>query len=285
MKLKIHKAFAGLSAGLALSAFTLIPLSANAETYIAGVEADYSPWAYVDKGEFKGIAIDATRAIAKARGFEVEFKDLPFPSLIPALSTGKIDILVTGLTVTEKRAKVIDFTIPWWETNDVILVPEDSDKNIFTAVCCGAKVGVQGGSSQQSWMEQNVVDSGKVDVELVTYESYETAVSDMLAGRLDAVDLDDTTAQTWISKGRPIKDVGKIYIRAPMALAVKKGEEELLGDLNQGIMEIYDSGEWTKIVHEYLPGVTIPTIPSTMPKYVGTYDKPIAGLPDLGNAK
>src|SRR3546814_6722132 len=51
------------------------------------------------------------RAIAKAEGFKVEFKDLPFPSLIPALSTGKIDILVTGLTVTEKRSKVIDFTI------------------------------------------------------------------------------------------------------------------------------------------------------------------------------
>src|SRR3546814_12572953 len=73
-------------------------------------------------------------------------------------------------------------------------------------------------------MEENVVKPGKVDVKLATYDSYETAVSDMLAGRLNAVDLDDTTAQTWISKGRPIKSVGKIFLRAPMAPAVKTGD-------------------------------------------------------------
>lgn len=273
------------SVGLAVSMAALMPLSSGAaETYTAGVEASYSPWAYVEKGEFKGIAIDAMRAIAKAEGFEVKFKDLPFPSLIPALSTGKIDILVTGLTVTEKRSKVIDFTIPWWETNDVILVPKDSDLNIFTAVCCGAKIGVQGGSSQQAWMEQNVVKPGKIDIELATYDSYETAVSDMLAGRLTAVDLDDTTAQTWISKGRPIKGAGKIFIRAPMALAVKKDDSRpILAQINKGIMAISKSGEWADIVHKYLPGVTIPPIPSTMPSYVDTYNKPVAGLPKLGN--
>lgn len=271
--------------GLAVAAAALIPITSGAtETYTAGVEASYSPWAYVQKGEYKGIAIDAMRAIAKAEGFKVEFKDLPFPSLIPALSTGKIDILVTGLTVTKKRSKVIDFTIPWWETNDVILVPKKSDLNIFTAVCCGNKIGVQGGSSQQAWMEENVVKPGKVDVKLATYDSYETAVSDMLAGRLAAVDLDTTTAQTWISQGRPIKSVGKIFIRAPMALAVKKNDSRpILAQLNKGIMAIAKSGQWADIVHKYLPGVTIPPIPSTMPTYVDTYNKPVAGLPKLGN--
>lgn len=285
MKHSIYTFVRRTSIGLAVSVASLMPLSSGAaETYTAGVEASYSPWAYVEKGEYKGIAIDAMRAIAKAEGFNVKFKDLPFPSLIPALSTGKIDILVTGLTVTEKRSKVIDFTIPWWETNDVVLVPKKSDLNIFTAVCCGAKIGVQGGSSQQSWMEKNVVKPGKVDVTLATYDSYETAVSDMLAGRLTAVDLDDTTAQTWIAKGRPIKSVGKIFIRAPMALAVKKHDSRpILEQLNKGIMAISKSGEWKDIVHKYLPGVTIPAIPSTMPTYVDTYNKPVAGLPDLGN--
>src|SRR3546814_4521765 len=88
----------------------------------------------------------------------------------------------------------------------------------------------------------------------------------MLAGRLTAVDLDDTTAQTWTSKGRPIKSVGKIFIRAPMALAVKKGDSRpILAQLNKGIMAISKSGEWKDIVHKYLPGVTIPAVPSTMP--------------------
>ncbi len=121
-------------------------------------------------------------AIAEEAGIEIEFQDMPFPSLIPALAAEKIDVLATGLTVTEERSENIDFTIPWWETNDVVLVPEDSDLNVFTAVCCGARVGVQGGSSQQAWMEENVVNSGDIDVELAKYDNYVTAVDDMAIG-------------------------------------------------------------------------------------------------------
>lgn len=254
------------------------------ETYTVGVEASFPPWAYVESGEFKGIAIDAMEAIADESGFEIEFQDMPFPSLIPALAAEKIDILATGLTVTEERSQNIDFTIPWWETNDVVLVPEDSDKSVFTAVCCGARVGVQGGSSQQAWMEENVINASDIDVELAKYDNYVTAVDDMAIGRISSVIVDDTSAQEYINAGRPVKMAGKIYIRAPLALAVSKGDpQEILGDLNQGILAIYESGVWGDIIETYIPGVTPPAIPGHMPDFVDTYQKPVAGLPELGN--
>ncbi|MDW7745933.1 MULTISPECIES: ABC transporter substrate-binding protein [Halomonas] len=254
------------------------------DPYTVGVEASFPPWAYVEGGEFKGIAIDAMEAIAEEVGIEIEFQDMPFPSLIPALAAEKIDILATGLTVTEERSENIDFTIPWWETNDVVLVPEDSDLNVFTAVCCGARVGVQGGSSQQAWMEENVVNSSDIDVELAKYDNYVTAVDDMAIGRISSVIVDDTSAQEYINSGKPVKMAGKIYIRAPLALAVSKDDpQEILGDLNQGILAIYESGEWGEIVDEYIPGVTVPAIPGHMPDFVDTYQKPVAGLPELGN--
>lgn len=270
-----------LLAGMALAA-SAAGMAAE-KTYVAGVEASFPPWAYVEGGEYKGIAIDAMRAIADDQGFKVEFKDLPFPSLIPALSAGKIDILVTGLTVTKERAQVIDFTIPWWETNNVVLVPEDSDLNVFTAVCCGATVGVQGGSSQQDWMERNVVDAG-MDTDLATYDSYTLAIEDMLIGRIDSVTTDYTSAQKFIEQGRPIKIVGKVMIHAPMALAVTKGDpKQILAKINKGILAISDSGQWAKIVHNYIPGIDLPPVPAYMPKFVDTYNKPVAGLPKLGN--
>lgn len=273
-----------ISAGLI---FTLgmfgTTLSQAADPYTVGVEASFPPWAYVEGGEYKGIAIDAMEKVAENQGIEIEFKDLPFPSLIPALSANKIDILATGLTVTEERSKVIDFTIPWWETNDVIVVPEDSDLNVFTAVCCGAKIGVQGGSSQKAWMEANVT-SNDINVELKSYDSYVTAISDMLNGRISAVDVDDTSAQEYINEGRPVKIAGKIFIRAPLALAVGKGDPQgLLPKLNQGILDLSESGEWATIVHNYIPGVTVPSVPGNMPDFVDTYKKPVAGLPELGN--
>ncbi|QEM82562.1 transporter substrate-binding domain-containing protein [Halomonas binhaiensis] len=253
------------------------------DPYTVGVEASFPPWAYVESGEFKGIAIDAMKAIADEMGIEIQFQDMPFPSLIPALSAEKIDILATGLTVTEERSKAIDFTIPWWETNDVVLVPEDSDLNVFTAVCCGARIGVQGGSSQQAWMEDNVVDSD-IDVELAKYDSYVTAVDDMAIGRISSVIVDDTSAQEYINAGKPIEIAGKIYIRAPLALAVSKGDpQDILASLNQGIMAIYESGKWQEIIGHYIPGITPPAIPGNMPDFVDTYAKPVAGLPELGN--
>ncbi|WP_163648450.1 transporter substrate-binding domain-containing protein [Modicisalibacter sp. 'Wilcox'] len=273
-----------LTAGLILSLGTLGAASSQAaDTYTVGVEASFPPWAYVEGGEYKGIAIDAMEKIAEDQGLDIEFKDLPFPSLIPALSAEKIDILATGLTVTEQRAKVIDFTVPWWETNDVIVVPKDSDLNVFTAVCCGATVGVQGGSSQKAWMEDNVTNSD-IDVNLKSYDSYVTAITDMLNGRISAVDVDDTSAQEYINEGRPVKIAGKIFIRAPLALAVSKGDPQgLLAKLNQGIVNLAKSGEWATIVHNYIPGVTVPSVPGNMPEYVDTYRKPVAGLPELGN--
>src|SRR5699024_5562318 len=140
--------------------------------------------------------------------------------------------------------------------------PEDSDLNIFTAVCCGATVGVQGGSSQQDWMERNVVDAG-VDTDLATYDSYTLAIEDMLIGRIDSVTTDYTSAQKYIKQGRPIKIVGKVMIHAPMALAVTKDDpKQILAKINKGIMGIADSGQWKKIVHNYIPGINLPAVPA-----------------------
>lgn len=252
--------------------------SAAAEKLVAGVEASFPPWAYVEDGEYKGIAIDAMREIAKDQDMDVEFKDLPWPSLIPALAKGRIDLLVTGLNVTEERAEVLDFSIPWWENDDEVLVPEDSDKNVVTAMCCGATVGAQNGATQFQWLEDNLGANDAVDVTLRGYEDYVTAVEDMLAGRLDAVVTSTDTAEDFIAKGRPIKIVGTIQQNQPQALAVQKGDpNEILGKLNQGIMNIYKNGTWGEIIAEYAPQSTVRSIPTAMPDFVDSYKKPIPG--------
>lgn len=265
---------------LALGFVAMAPQVSQAqETYTAGVEASFPPWAYVEDGEFKGIAIDAMRAIAEDQDIDVEFTDLPWPSLIPALASGRIDLLVTGLNVTEERNEVLDFSIPWWENNDEVLVPEDSDKNVVTALCCGATVGAQGGATQFQWLEENLGDNEAVDLTIRAYEDYIVAVEDMAAGRLDSVVTSTDTAEEFIANDRPIKIVGTIHQNQPQALAVQKGDpNELLAKLNRGIMNIYESGQWVEIVREYSPQSTIRNIPTSMPDYVDAYQEPIPGL-------
>ncbi|MDZ7842131.1 MAG: ABC transporter substrate-binding protein [Gammaproteobacteria bacterium] len=269
-------------AGAAVAAASLLMSpGAAAEKLVAGVEASFPPWAYVEDGEYKGIAIDAMREIARDQDIDVEFQDLPWPSLIPALSKGRIDLLVTGLNVTEERAEVLDFSIPWWENDDEVMVPTDSDKNVVTAMCCGATVGAQSGATQFKWLEDNLGANDDVDVTLRGYEDYVTAVEDMLAGRLDAVVTSTDTAEDFIAKGRPIKIIGTIQQNQPQALAVQKGDpHELLAKLNRGIMNIYRNGTWGEIIAEYAPQSTVRSIPTAMPDYVDSYQEPIPGYSD-----
>jgi polar amino acid transport system substrate-binding protein len=264
---------------LFVSATVALAQSGKGETYVAGIEAAFPPWAFVEDGEYKGIAVDAMRAIAKNQGIEVEFRDLPWPSLIPALSRNRIDILVTGLNVTAKRDQVIDFSIPWWENDDEILVAQNSDLNAITAMCCGARIGVQGGSTQHTWVEENLVANRKVDAQVKPYQDYVTAVEDMLNGRLDAVLVSTDTAEEFIANGRPVRIAGTIQQGQPQALAVPQGDPDgLLPLINRGILEIYRSGEWAEIVNRYSPQSTIRPIPTTMPESIETYQEPIPGL-------
>jgi len=269
---------ATIAAAVLAAAGMLMSTGAAAEKLVAGVEASFPPWAYVEDGEYKGIAIDAMREIAKDQNMDVEFKDLPWPSLIPALSKGRIDLLVTGLNVTPERAEVLDFSIPWWENDDEVLVPEDSDKNVVTALCCGATVGAQSGATQFKWLEENLGANEDVGVTLRGYEDYVTAVEDMLAGRLDAVVTSTDTAEDFIAKGRPIKIVGTIQQNQPQALAVQEGDPNgILGKLNKGIMNIYKNGTWGEIIAEYAPQSTVRSIPTAMPDFVDSYEEPIPG--------
>lgn len=255
-------------------------MSPAADTYSAGIEAAFPPWAYAKKGEYKGITVEAVKEIAKLEGFEVNFKDLPWPSLIPALKAKKIDILVTGLSVTCERDKIIDYTIPFFELKDVVVVKKDSDLNLATALSSGAKIGVQGGSSQFSWVEKNLKNKKNLDVTVSTYEDFVMAIEDLGTGRLDSVIVDQLSAMEYLAKGRDIKIVGTIENPRSVAIAVPEGDpNKLLPILNRGFVKLSESGKWAEILRNFLPkGTNVPPIPTFMPDCVDTYKKPIPGL-------
>lgn len=272
------KKFGILLATLATFAFSPLAL---AKTYIAGIEPSFPPWASVQNGQYVGIAPDAVRAIAKEEGFKVKFTSMSFPSLIPALKAGKINILVTGLTVTPKRAQQIDFTIPWWETKLDVLVKKDSSSNIVTALCCGANVGAQTGSTEYQWLKDNLVKQ-HTHVNVHAYAQDTTALQDLKIGRLQATVVDANTGRKFVENNpKAVRLAGQINPYPPQsyALAVQKGDPDgLLPKLNKGIMKLYKSGEWAKIVHKYIPGVAIVKVPAYMSNKVPSYHKPIPGM-------
>ncbi len=251
--------------------------------YVAGVEATFPPWAWVEGGEFKGISVDAIREIAASEDINIEFQEMPWPSLIPALTEGKIDLVVTAVSVTEERAGVLDYTIPWWEINRVVLVQKDSALNGVTSLCCGVTVGGQGGSTDFEWVKQELAPNPGLELGLREFEDPVMAVEDLKVGRIDSVVIDSDTGTKLAAEHPEVRIAAQFFTNPPepYAIPVLKGDPlQLLPKLNHGIMELYASGKWAEIVHKYIPGATILPVPAYMPDYVGSYQSPIPGLED-----
>ncbi|MFN6991886.1 MAG: transporter substrate-binding domain-containing protein, partial [Fervidobacterium sp.] len=117
---------------------------------LVGTEPTFPPFEFVDeKNQVVGFDIDIANELAKRLGVKVEIVNLPFDSLIPALQQGKVDIIIAGMTITEERAKVVDFSKPYFEANQAIVVRKDGKfepKKIEELVAIGGtQVMLQGG--------------------------------------------------------------------------------------------------------------------------------------------
>jgi len=217
----------------------VIFVQAETKTYVVGTCADFPPFEWTDSnGNYVGLDMDLMRVIAIKEGFEVEFQDIGFDSLIPALQAGKIDIIAAAINSTSERAKKVDFTDPYWRADQPIMVKDDSDLNIITALSQDHKVGVQRGTTQANFI-QGLIDKG-VKVKLEPYETNDSAVMDLVNGRIDAFMCDAPPAEVF-TKNNPIKIVGVVNFgeEGNFAFVVQKGDpKKLLLLLNKGLKEI-----------------------------------------------
>ncbi len=214
---------------------------------VVGTDADYAPMESIDKnGEIVGIDIDIVHAIADAIGVEVEFKNTGWDPLFPAVNSGEVDFAVSSITITDEREENFDFTDPYYVANQIILVPEDSAITSF-ADLEDKKVSAQINTTGHIVVKELL---GKTSKNIVATESMPLAVSEMLNGNADASVGDNSTVNEYIKNNPNVKvktieddDFEKEYY----GLMVKKGNEELLDLLNDGIQKVKEDGTLEEI--------------------------------------
>jgi len=222
---------------------------AFAKAYIVGTSADFPPFEYVEKGQIVGFDIDLIKAIAKSQGFEVNFQDISFDSLIPGLNAGTIDIVASGMTITEERAKVVDFTKPYYSANQAVLVKEGSGKNI-TVLFGDHKLAVQTGTTGDLWVEENLEKTGILKGKVTRFDTFVLAIQDLLNGNVDGVVLDTPVALRYAAEN-PVVMVAEIITGEEYGFAVAKGNKELLEKLNKGLEEVKASGKMDELLKKY----------------------------------
>jgi ABC-type amino acid transport substrate-binding protein len=174
----------------------LLSLAGFAETYIVASDIPWKPFEMItDDGEFFGFDLDLIRAIAATAGFEVEIQNVAFDAIIEEVRTGRADIGASGFTITAVREETIDFSSPYFLSNQAVVIRKDSGLNIVTALAGqgpNKAVGAQNSTTGLWWGEDNLAAFG---VEIRGYETYPAAVLDLVNGRLDAV-IQDEPAST-----------------------------------------------------------------------------------------
>lgn len=223
------------------------------EKFIVGSDMAWPPFEWVSaKGHYLGFDLDVMRMIAVLEGYEIEIQDIAFDSIIPAVIAGLLDIGASGFTITAERAQVVDFSSPYWVSDQAVLVRVDSGFNIVTALMPKRKVGAQRGTTGALWVEDNLLAKG-VAVELILYEAYPEAVMDLLAGRLDAVIQDQAPSEQAVRQ-YPGKLViaGIIKTYEEFGFLVAKGDpKRILPRIERGLKKLRDTGAWDNLVAAY----------------------------------
>ncbi|MDV2482122.1 amino acid ABC transporter substrate-binding protein [Methanoculleus sp. Wushi-C6] len=221
-------------------------------SYIVGIDGAYPPYSYVDKdGSAQGFDVDSMKWIAAKKGINVTFTAVDWDAIIPTLQAGKIDMVYAGMTITPERQEAVNFSDPYWTINQDVVARNDSNVTLDDVLAGKAILGTQRGCTAAIWIEENLIDTGKMPkANLKLYADTPAAVSDLGIGRIDAVMYDDVSLND-IVKGKPMKTIGFVETKEQFGVAIRKDDTALLAFMNEGLAELQADPYWEELKEKH----------------------------------
>jgi polar amino acid transport system substrate-binding protein len=219
--------------------------SSGGETLTVGSDIPYEPFEQGQPGHYTGFDVELMEAVAENIGRKAEFEDTSFDTIFVNLGQGKFDAVASAATITEEREETVDFTDPYYLSEQAILVNEGGEIKSVEDLK-GATIGVQKGTTGQEFVEEKG-ESG----ELRPYPTGPDAVNALKAGTVDAVVIDIPVAEHALAGGGGIEISAAIPTEEEYGFAVAQGEEELLEELNEGLTEVKENGTYAKIYEKW----------------------------------
>ena len=221
--------------------------SADGGTLRMGTNATFPPYEFVgDDGNVQGIDADIAAAIADKLGMKLEITDMEFDSLIPALQSDTIDVALAGMTVTPDRQENVDFSDSYAKRVQVIIVKDGSDVASPDDLE-GKSIGVQTGTTGDIYCTD---DYGQEHVK--QFNNGPLAVAALVNGQVDCVVIDQEPAKNYVAANSGLKILDTAYADEDYAIAIKKGNTELLDKVNGALKELQDDGTVQSIVDKYI---------------------------------
>ena len=218
---------------------------------VMSTNAEFPPFESKDNNQIVGIDADIANIIAQKLNAKLSINDVDFDSLTMELKSNKCDFVAAGMTVTDDRKENVDFSDPYFDATQSIIVPKGSSIKSRTDLN-GKTVGVQQGTTGDIYCTN---EKGTNDIKVKSVQRFNKgadAITDLMNGRLDAVVIDDFPAQKFVSMhSDKLQKLSDALTVEHYAIAVKKGNTQLLNDINIVLKELKSSGKLNSIVNKY----------------------------------
>lgn len=233
---------------IALAALFSFSCSKSNDVIKMGTNAAFPPFEYTLGTEVVGFDVTVSQLISRDYGKKLKVVDMNFDGLIAALQSGSIDFIAAGMTATEERRKNVDFSEPYYLSKQTIIV-KASDKTVASVNDLKGKVvGVQAGTTGELFATE--------EIEGLNVKSFKTGIDAALAlknGAIEAIIIDELPAQEIVRRNVELKLVEDDFYTDEYAIAVKKGNTELLNSINKTIEKIKADGTYQKLIDAYMP--------------------------------
>jgi ABC-type amino acid transport substrate-binding protein len=217
----------------------------SGEKLTVGSDIPYPPFEQGKSPNYTGFDVELLEAVAENIGREAEFQDTSFDTIFLDLAQGKFEAVASAATITDEREKTVDFTNPYYLSEQAILVEEGGEIDSVEKLK-GATVGVQQGTTGQEFLDENG-EAGEVR----PYPQGPDAVNALKTGTVDAVVIDIPVAENAVEASDGLEISAAIPTEEEYGFVVAQGEDELLEELNQGLKEAIDDGTYAEVYEKW----------------------------------
>ncbi|MGB8453327.1 MAG: transporter substrate-binding domain-containing protein [Anaerocolumna sp.] len=212
---------------------------ADYETLIVGTEPGFAPYEYMEGDKVVGIDMDIAQAIADAMGKKLEIKTMDFDGALIAVQQGKVDLVAAGVSVDEDRKKVMDFSDNYVNSTEVVVVNKDNPVVISVEDLNDKTVGVQQGNIADFYVSD---DENVKPKDIKRYTKFSQAAEDLKNSKIDCIVMDQYPAQELVGANESLTILDGTLFEDNYAIAVQKGNTELLDKINEVIQQLKEDG-------------------------------------------
>lgn len=234
--------------GFILAAF--LPGCARKDVLVIGLDATYPPFEFVDEsGKITGVSVAIGDEIGKTLGKRVEYRNMNFDGLIPALQTGQIDLIISSLTANEQRRQSIDFSDPYVKTGLSILAAKNSTiQSAADLRATGRKLAVRIATTGEQWCRAELPQA-----QLVALDTDAACVLEVTNGTVDAWVYDQVSVMNYHAQHPERTRALLAPLREEVwAVGLKKGREELKAKVNETLARLRSEKAFAKLADQYL---------------------------------